>query len=197
MKRNILIGAVVLLLVVIAFFLNTDKEKKEASPPPENPAQIDQSVADEPVSKTKSEPIEEGATAIDFELETRTGDTLRLYNNDGKPTLINFWASWCPPCKKEMPDLQKAYEIYGDKVNFFMVDLTFNDNLEKMNEYIEENGFTFPVLLDKTGDVTMDYQVMVIPTTYFVDADNVITHKVMGPMTTEQIESIMNEITNG
>lgn len=196
MKRNLLIGFVILLLVAGAIFMNTDKEK-ETSPPPENTAQIDRPVADEPATQTKSEPLQEGATAIDFELETRTGDTLRLYNNDGKPTLINFWASWCPPCKKEMPDIQKAYENYGEEVNFFMVNLTFNDNLEKMNEYIEENEFTFPVLLDKTGDVMKDYGVMVIPTTYFVDADNVITHKVMGPMTTEQIQTIIDVITSG
>ena len=196
MKRNILVGFVVVLFVVGAIFMNTDKEK-EASLPPENTTQLDESGTDEPepITQTKSEPLQEGATAIDFELETRTGDTLRLYNHDGKPTLINFWASWCPPCKKEMPDIQKAYEKYGDEVNFFMVDLTFNDDIDAMNEYIEENQFTFPVLLDKTGDVMMDYQVMVIPTTYFVDANHVISHKVMGPMTSEHIQSIMDEIT--
>lgn len=191
MKRNLFIGIIIFVLIVGAFYMNRDNEKQEDSSPPANTTNTET-----PTTETKNEALQEGAQAIDFELETRSGDTLRLYDNGGKPTLINFWASWCPPCKEEMPHIQKAYEAYGDKVNFFMVDLTFNDNLEKMNEYIEENGFTFPVLLDKTGDVMMDYEVMVIPTTYFVNADNIITHKVMGPMTTEHIQSIMDEITN-
>ena len=191
MKRNLFIGIIIFVLIVGAFYMNRDNEKQEDSSPPANTTNTET-----PTTETKNEALQEGAQAIDFELETRSGDTLRLYDNGGKPTLINFWASWCPPCKEEMPHIQKAYEAYGDKVNFFMVDLTFNDNLEKMNEYIEENGFTFPVLLDKTGDVMMDYEVMVIPTTYFVNADNIITHTVMGPMTTEHIQSIMDEITN-
>lgn len=198
MKRDILIGSVIAILIAGVIFMNIDNdEEKETSPPPNTTStQQDTSVANESPTASKDGPLQKGATAIDFELETRDGNSLQLFENDGKPTLINFWASWCPPCKKEMPDLQKAYETYGEEVNFFMVDLTFNDDLEKMNDYIEENGFTFPVLLDETGDVAMDYEVMVIPTTYFVDTDNVITHKVMGPMTAEQIESTMHEITN-
>lgn len=139
---------------------------------------------------------ERGMAAQDFELETLTGEQVRLYENDGKPTLINFWASWCPPCKIEMPYLQDAYDKYGEDINFMMVDLTFNDNFDNMTSYIEESGYTFPIPLDMTGDVTQAYQTLVIPTTFIVDSEGIITHKVQGSMTEDYIQKMMKEATN-
>ncbi len=196
MGKHILIGVLVALLLAGAFYMNADKKEEETVPIQQETKQTNEDA--EPVQTQEDRPQiqEKGSVAKDFELKTLSGDKLQLHTDDGKPTLVNFWASWCPPCKKEMPDIQKAYEKYGKEVNFFMVDLTFNDSLDKMTEYIEENNFTFPVLLDETGDVTMDYQVAVVPTTFIVDENHVITHKIMGPMTMQQIETIMNEITS-
>lgn len=194
--RNIFIGVVVILLVAGAFIMNADK--KSASPPQTaEPEESNMTEMNEPVEQTMNDAqLQEGSTAKDFELKTLRGDSLQLSENNGKPTLINFWASWCPPCKEEMPHLQQAYETYGNKVNFFMVDLLFNDHLDNVKTYIDSNEFTFPVLLDETGDVLMDYQVVVIPTTFIVDENGVITHKVMGPMTMDRINTMMKEITS-
>ncbi len=187
MKRNLISGFIVFLLIAGLFLMQRNDEDQASS-------RQSESTHAKQTAHTKSEPLQEGSAALDFSLETWTGDALQLYNNNGKPTLINFWASWCPPCKKEMPHIQEAYEQYHDDLNFFMINLTFNDNLEAMNRYIEENEFTFPVLLDKTGDVTKEYEVMAIPTTYIVDANNVITHKVTGPMTKGMLQSMLDEV---
>src|SRR5690606_1004353 len=193
MKRNFFVGTLIFVIIIGAFYINKDDEQASSS------LATNESITSNVQSttpKSKIAPLKEGEQAIDFELQTLTGDTMRLFHNDGKPTLINFWASWCPPCKKEMPDLQDAYEKYGDEVNFFMVNLSFNDDLDNMNAYIEENRFTFPILLDKTGNVLKDYEVIAIPTTYIVNKDNIITHKITGPMSKDTIQSIINEITS-
>ena len=84
-----------------------------------------------------------------------------------------------------MPHIQEAYEKYGDRVNFLMVNLTETDDLDKMKEYLSTEGYTFPVLLDEKGEVADRYGVMSIPVTYAVDDKGVIIHKQMGAMTRE------------
>ncbi len=112
---------------------------------------------------------------------------MELAKNGGKPSFINIWASWCPPCKVEMPHIQEAYEKYGDRVNFLMVNLTETDDLDKMKDYLSTEGYTFPVLLDEKGEVADRYGVISIPVTYAVDDKGVIIHKQMGAMTRGQI----------
>ena len=94
-----------------------------------------------------------------------------------------------------MPHLQEAYEQYGEQVNFHMVDLAFNDDFDNMSQYIEENGYTFPIPLDETGDVATTYQAVAIPTTFVVDEKGIITHRIQGAMTEQQIRDIMEELT--
>lgn len=186
--RNAIVGLVIVLLVVGAFIVN-----QKGAEEPEKEVAVHEG---EPIQPDRDVKVQEGFAAPDFELETLEGERYRLYENNGKPTLVNFWASWCPPCKVEMPHLQKAYEEYGDRVNFLMVDLAFNDDVEAMSQYIEENGYTFPVPLDETGEVAMDqYQAIAIPTTVIVDEEGIITHHIRGAMSEQQIQAIMEEMT--
>lgn len=187
--RNILVGLAIVLLLTGAIFMNQKGGEAEQ----ETGGGIQST---EPIQPNQEVKVQKGFAAPDFELRDLNGGQVRLYENNGKPSLVNFWASWCPPCKVEMPHLQKAYDQYGEQVNFHMVDLAFNDDLEAMKQYIEDEGYTFPVLLDETGDVAIEqYQAIAVPTTVVVDEEGIITHHIRGAMSEQQIQAIMEEIT--
>jgi thiol-disulfide isomerase/thioredoxin len=103
---------------------------------------------------------------------------VKLSDFIGKPVVLNFWASWCPPCKGEMPEFDAVYKEVGEDVAFLMVDLVDGqrETKEKGAEYIKEQGFTFPVYFDVNQDAAATYGIMSIPTTIFIHKDgNVIT----------------------
>lgn len=136
--------------------------------------------------------------APNFTLKTMDGQHVELYQTKGKPTIINFWASWCEPCKHEMPYLETAYQKYKDKVNFRMVNETAQDNLSNIRSFMKQHQFTFPVLLDIEKDgVTVgtdQYQLVGIPTTIVMDSTGKITHKVVGEMSKEELQDILDNV---
>ncbi len=93
-----------------------------------------------------------------------------------------------------MPHIQEAYEKYGDRVNFLMVNLTESDDMDQMQEYLASEGYTFPVLLDEKGEVGDRYGVVSIPVTFAVDEQGVIVHKQMGMMSKQQIFDLMEQL---
>lgn len=107
--------------------------------------------------------------APSFQLEAMDGKTYQVGGPREKPLVVNFWASWCPPCQDEAPDLQKVYEKFGDKVDFYSVNLAQSDKLQDAKRFIETNRLTFPVLLDKDGAVADKYKFVFIPTSYLID----------------------------
>lgn len=111
--------------------------------------------------------------APDFTMYDAEGNPYKLSDFQGKPVILNFWASWCGPCKSEMPDIDKAYQSYGDQVHFLLVDLTdgHQETVESASAYIAEEGFTFPVYYDTAIEGAMAYGVSGIPVTYFIDAE--------------------------
>ena len=102
-----------------------------------------------------------------------SGKRVQIHDLIGKPLVINLWASWCPPCKKEMPDIDKLYKELGDEVNFAIVNMTTanNETEKSAKAFIEEGGYSFPVYYDIDGTVASQYPVNAFPTTYFVDKD--------------------------
>jgi thiol-disulfide isomerase/thioredoxin len=121
----------------------------------------------------------------DFELEDLQGNTVRLSDLKGKIVFLNFWATWCPPCRNEMPHMQAFYEKYQDD----MVVLAVNPNKlenqgfddsekaeERAREYVEEEGFTFPVLLDRDDSVWDMYRQRGIPANYMIDREGTIRY---------------------
>lgn len=131
-----------------------------------------------------------------FTLPVAGGGEISLEDYKGKKILLNFWASWCPPCRSEMPDMEKFYQKYKDEgVVVLAVNLA---NTEKSPgdgpAYVQENGFTFPVLVDKNGSVGALYHVISLPTTYFVDSNGIIRGKVTGPMKLQQMEQHINRL---
>lgn len=127
---------------------------------------------------TEEEP-QEYTKAIDFTMEDKDGNSVSLYSKIGKPIIVNFWASWCSPCKAELPDFQLAYEEYGAEVEFMMVNLTDgrSETVEGASGFINAQGYTFPVYYDINQEGAMAYYVASIPTTYFIDAEgNIVAY---------------------
>ena len=112
--------------------------------------------------------------APDFTVYDIDGNPVHLSDYLGTPVVLNFWASWCGPCKMEMPDFQEKYEEYGNQIQFLMVNLTSSssgETVEGASGFIADQGYTFPVFYDTDSDAAATYGIYSIPTTYFIDAD--------------------------
>jgi peroxiredoxin len=132
---------------------------------------------------------QEGFVAPDFALEALDGRTIALSELRGQVVLINFWATWCPPCRAEMPAIQQVYEQYRDQ-GFEVLVVNVQELDAQMSAFVEERGLTFPVLADRDGSVSNVYQVTSIPTTFFVDRSGVIQEIIVGgPLARALIES--------
>ena len=148
----------------------------DTNPTVENPAVTTQSGE---TADTTREPSK--FTAPDFTVYDYDGKPVKLSDMRGKPVVINFWASWCPPCKAEMPDFEEMYKKYGDEIVFMMVNMTDGDRetVELAKKHVENNKFTFPVYFDTEMSAAYTYYVTSLPATYFIDADgNLITHAI-------------------
>lgn len=144
---------------------------------------------------SKTAQVKEGYPAPDFELPTLEGETIKLSDYRGKKIILNFWASWCPPCKAEMPFMQSFYEKNKDKVEIVAVNLTNIDNgRTAIKEFVEDYGLTFPIPLDEEGEIGQLYQAFSIPTSYIIDSNGIITKKVIGPMDEEMMEALTKNI---
>ena len=131
-----------------------------------------------------------GEKAPDFTLQTLEGETVKLSDYRGKKVFLNYWATWCPPCREEMPEMQRFHEAYEDEVVILAVNGTGSEkSREDVKKFVAENDFTFPILMDKELEINQIYQILSIPTTYFIGTDGVIQEpRIVGPMTFEVME---------
>lgn len=138
-----------------------------------------------------------GETAPDFELETLEGEKVKLSDYRGKKVILNFWATWCPPCRAEMPHMQKYYEQQAEKdnVEVLAVNLTTKDHgMEKITSFVSEYKLSFPILLDSEGAMGSVYQAVTIPTSYILDSEGRVQSKFVGPMDLATIEDLIGKI---
>jgi thiol-disulfide isomerase/thioredoxin len=134
----------------------------------------------QPVQELVSAP-QKGFLAPDFETITLDGEIIRLSELRGKPVILNLWASWCPPCREEMPALQNVAAEYADKgLIVLAVNMTAQDSREDAANFVNENQIYLRVLLDPAGDISRLYRVQALPTTYFIDAEGVIQDLIVG-----------------
>ncbi len=138
----------------------------------------------------------EGFSAPDFTLELLGGGAVTLSELRGRPVVVNLWASWCPPCRAEMPAIERAYQDLKDEgLVVLAVNTTYQDSEAAAAAFVAEFGLTFPVALDRNGAVSSRYQLRGLPSTYFIDRDGVVRSVVVGgPMSEGLIRAKIEEI---
>ena len=130
-----------------------------------------------------------GQPAPDFVTQTIDGTPVALRNYRGRPVVLNFWATWCAPCRQELPILQAAYEAYQEKgLVVLAVSQDTDEHHDLVRAYVTTQGLTFPALHDPQGSVAAQYNVILLPSTIFINPAGVITSTHFGPMTRMQIE---------
>ena len=134
-----------------------------------------------------------GSRAPDFELTALDGKVVRLSELRGRAVLINFWATWCGPCRIEMPDIQEQYETHTP--DLVVLAINMDESPELVAPFVNELGLTFPILLDPGGKVNRElYTVRGYPSSYFVDKDGVIRVVQLGIMTSGQLKGYLEEV---
>jgi cytochrome c biogenesis protein CcmG, thiol:disulfide interchange protein DsbE len=131
--------------------------------------------------------------ASEFSLELLDGRTLALTDLSGKVVMLDFWASWCPPCRQEASGLAALYREYaGQPVEFIGIDIW--DRTEDSLEHLERYGVTYPNGVDKQGVITIDYGVRGIPEKFFINRDGVLVKKFVGPMPGDTLRAVLDEL---
>jgi thiol-disulfide isomerase/thioredoxin len=179
MKRNVIIIALICVMAGAAVYQNI-------------------AIADKQVSLPKEEAPKANFLAPSFSLPGLNGGTYSVGREKrGKALLINFWASWCGPCEMEAPDLVSLYGEYKDQLDIYAVNATKFDNIDKAKAFAEQFAFTFPVLVDKEGEVTELYRVYGFPTSFLVDTNGVIREVIIGILPPEQLEKKIRKVIDG
>jgi peroxiredoxin len=138
-------------------------------------------------------PLNVGDIAPDFSYTLPDGSTQRLSDLRGQKVMVNFWATWCPPCMAEMPDIQQAYEQYHDE-GFMVLAVNRNEELGQISTFAQEMGLSIPLVADPAGNIGDAYGARNLPTTYFINTDGTIDFRKQGIMTLEFIEQRIEEM---
>ncbi|WP_409973648.1 TlpA disulfide reductase family protein [Bacillus sp. Bva_UNVM-123] len=184
MKKFLLIAAViVLVLFMIDKVILKDKGIVK---------QLEQAEKFEKIQNPNELPIglKEGDRSPDFELIDLDGNPIKLSDFKGTPVFLNFWASWCGPCKAEMPHMEKLYAEKKDgDFEILAVNVTTSEkNISHVEKFVADYGLTFPIPLDEKGSVAHQYEIIGYPTSFFIDSDGVIRSKALGPLNEEEMK---------
>lgn len=141
-----------------------------------------------------------GFLAPNFTAKALDGQTVKLSDLRGKVVLVNIWASWCPPCRAEMPAIEHTYQAYKNQGFMVLaVDSTVQDTVANAQAFVNENQLSFPILMDETGEITRLYRVQSLPTSFFIGPDGVIREVIVGgPMAqallVSRVEKLLKEL---
>lgn len=139
-----------------------------------------------------------GLLAPDFTLNTLDGQAVKLSDLRGKHVLVNFWVTWCIPCKEELPALQTLYQDYKDKdLVILSVDGIGKDKLDNVKTWVQQDSLTYPILLDENDKVYNNYQVKFYPTTFFIDSQGIIRSITLGSNTEEEFRTKIEKLISG
>lgn len=188
-----MIGSILSLLVIGTLVFLMVKNTVEKPEPIESPVT---SLSQANELEVAEEGLEQYSPAPDFTLETLAGETVTLSELKGKKVILNFWATWCPPCKAEMPHMESFYSKLTDEdqVELIAVNVTESEKLgiSEVENFVESYKLSFPIPLDKTAEVTRMYGVFSMPTTFMIDTKGRIAQKVIGPLD----EKTLNELVD-
>lgn len=181
------------------------------SKPQASSAPADSGASSQPESAADSDSESEYpvVAAPDFTLVDQYGNEHTLSDYKGKTVFLNFWATWCGPCKQEMPDIQQLYLDHGENTGDVIIlgvaapksdDNPFNQetlDAEGIADFLEEGGYTYPVVMDTTGQLLMNYGISAYPTTFMIDSDGNLFGYLQGTMTREIMDSIIDQTVSG
>ncbi|MEI5995211.1 TlpA family protein disulfide reductase [Candidatus Enterococcus mansonii] len=182
-KKPIFLLLSLIVLLSASFFMYTKLKSSE-----------DINISIEPDAKDiPDNKITEDAFNISF--QDNEGKERKLSEFKGKPIVLNFWASWCPPCRQEMPMFQKAYELDSD-VQYLLINQTdgYRETKQKAQEFMTNEKLTMPLYYDETGDSMIKYGLNALPMTVFIDADGVIKGKSLGALNESSFKTYLDKI---
>lgn len=198
-KETIFLAAALAVILIFGSAAYRALAPRAVPEPPPAAADAEPVPADDPASEPQpSAPADtapERDAAPDFTVYDAEGNALRLSDLRGAPVLINFWASWCPPCRSELPEFDEAFAAYGDRVRFLMVDLTGGgETQEGAARFIAENGYAFPVYFDLAASAADANGIYSIPVTMTVDAEGNVVDSRIGALTGEQLTAMLDAL---
>ncbi|WP_066186125.1 MULTISPECIES: redoxin domain-containing protein [Gracilibacillus] len=171
---------------IFAFVNNSNQQEAEEENLQGNRITTPLQQGSEEVTESDEVGLEQGQIAPDFEVKTLEGDTAQLSDYRGERVFLNFWATWCPPCRAEIPDMQKLYD--EKDVEILAVNMTASESGQQVvADFVDEFDMTFPVLMDPEGDVLDTYQVVAYPTTYMIDSNGRTQFISLGAMNHDQM----------
>lgn len=178
-KKMIALLAVVLLVSIFAL---------SCSIAPTEQPEISQTQPQEIIEATEAAPAK--VPAPDFTVYDVDGNEVKLSDYFGKPIVLNFWASWCGPCKMEMPDFDEKYREMGEDVQFLMINMTdgMSETVEGASSFIAEQGYAFPVFYDTGSHAAYAYGVQALPTTYFIDTEGYAVAQATGAISGDTLQ---------
>ena len=157
---------------------------------------------DDPTMAPENNGEKTAVPAPDFELLDQFGKVRKLSDYKGKVVFLNFWATWCPPCRGEMPDIQRLYEKYGDDGEVAILGVAFpgsggETDAQGVADFLSENGYTYPVAMDNDGTLLSSYGISAFPTTFMIDADGNIFGYVSGALSEAMMQQIIDQTASG
>lgn len=218
-KYTVKIGGIIMILMGIMMltgwingitgYLSSYTNKNSVEPPKKTEETIVQETTEtESNENTENQSNDKILPAPDFTLTDQYGNTHKLSDYKGKVVFLNFWATWCKPCQIEMPEIQAAYEKYGENSDDVIVlgianprteESPYNQDVpeDEIVKMLDENNFSYPVVMDTTGEIFMNYGISSFPTTFMIDKDGNVFGYVSGSLSGDIIDNIINQTISG
>ena len=197
-KWTVKLGGILLIVMGVLTLLGFTGQASEVLAQDENSAAQEETVDQEPSAEEVMTPM-----APDFTLVDQYGETHTLSDYQGKTVFLNFWATWCPPCRAEMPDIQAMYEEHGLNAEDLVVLGAAQPNVgqegsaEDIAAFLEENGYTYPVVMDESGMTFAQYGIRAFPTTFMISPDGTVFGYISGGISREVMEDIVEQTMTG